>query len=787
MVNTVLGKFDSRDMGLTVNIILWLVLFITAIAVFVPFYPAMPSSGIDSSWVFGMNQAVAQGLAIGSDIIFTFGPYASIYTKSYHPSTDFMMVSGSLYLALSYSVCFGLLMRSTQWYLVLAVCAVLAGLIYTRDPLFFSLPLLVAVLSFKILFSEEGRLFKRKSAVFYVALMFAPLGLLPLIKGSLLILCGSVVVLCSLFFIANKRKHFAIACLLSPLILMLFFWIAAGQSLIDLPSYFINISSIASGYTQAMALDGKILEVILYLIASVFLLLAITIQNQITNTSKVFLFCIYFLFLFISFKAGFVRHDEHANISGTDILIGALLFPFIIKTRLFPLVIVSAIFSWSLIDGHYNKTTTQSFAQNFKSTYSVMWFGIKNRIQNKNWPRVKYEAAVKLIREQASFPVLQGTTDIYSYNQSYVIASGNLWSPRPIFQSYSAYTTTLVEANKKHLLGDKSPDNIFFKVEPIDQRIPSIEDGASWPVLLSNYQPTEMVNGYLLLQKKPDKIDFKEPLPIERKNHKFGESVILPSQNQLLFAKIEIKPTLLGRIIGILFKPSQLDITFELENNRKKQYIMLAGMAEPGFLLSPLIENVTEFSMLYARKEFLANKLVKSIIIAPHNGRTLLWKDDYTITLSQIKLSDTFDVSRIIQLAVFDDDLSDSKVIMADKCDGNIDSVNGTPPSQATFPSSAQLMVSGWLAVSVDKAALPEAIYVVVTDAQGKRNYLKTHVETRPDVGAYFKKPELSQSGFSTIADISALEGQYTLGLAMKESGTIKLCPQFNIPATISK
>ena len=135
----------------------------------------------------------------------------------------------------------------------------------------------------------------------------------------------------------------------------------------------------------------------------------------------------------------------------------------------------------------------------------------------------------------------------------------------------------------------------------------------------------------------------------------------------------------------------------------------------------------------------------------------------------------------------FDDELLGLELVMADKCDGSIDSVNGTTPSQATFPNSAKLMVSGWLAVSVDKATLPEAIYVVLTDAQGNRKYLKTHVKTRPDVGAYFKKPELSRSGFSTIADISTLEGQYTLGLAIKEAGKIKLCPQFNIQATITK
>ncbi len=412
--------FDSRYMGLTVNVILRLVVLLTAIAAFVPFLPEMPAANLDPSWRFGMNQAVAQGLSIGKDIIFTFGPYASIYTKAYHPSTDFMMVSGSLYLALSYSACLGLLMRSVQGYWVLAVCAVLAGLIYTRDPLLFSFPLLVALLIFKILFSEEGWLFKSKSAALYVALMFAPFGLLPLIKGSLLILCAAVAALCSVFFIANRHRLLAIICLFSPMASMLFFWTASGQYATNLPSYFINMSPIVSGYTEAMALDGDFDEEVSYLIASAFLLFTITIQNKIPNVSKIFLFFTYFVFLFISFKAGFVRQDGHATISGTSILIGALLFSFIFKTRLIILVIVSAIISWSFIDGHYIKTSHHSFVQNIKSTYLSMWFGVKNRIENSNWPRVDFDAAVNSLRDQASFPVLKGTTDIYSYNQLHI-------------------------------------------------------------------------------------------------------------------------------------------------------------------------------------------------------------------------------------------------------------------------------------------------------------------------------------------------------------------------------
>jgi hypothetical protein len=164
----------------------------------------------------------------------------------------------------------------------------------------------------------------------------------------------------------------------------------------------------------------------------------------------------------------------------------------------------------------------------------------------------------------------------------------------------------------------------------------------------------------------------------------------------------------------------------------------------------------------------------------------LLWKDEYVITLSKIKTGAPIDMSKIHKFDGFDDELSDSKVMAAEKCDGSIDVVNGMSPTPAKFSASTLLNVNGWLAVSVDKAALPEAVYVVLTDDLGNHKYLRTRRTPRPDVGAYFKKPELNESGYSTIADISTLAGKYTLGLAIKQSNKIKICPQFKIPATIT-
>ena len=785
-MHTNFDKFYSGNLGRPIHVILWIVLFITIISVWVPFAPSMPAASLDPSWVFGMNEAVAQDLSFGKEMIFTFGPYAAIYTTAYHPTTDFMIMAGSLYLAVFYTAYLLILMRGVRWRWVLSFCALLAGLMYSRDILLYSLPLLIGLLIFKIYFLCKGRQYKKLTPL-YIALLFTPLGLLPLIKGSVLILAELTVVLCASLFIVNKHRLLAIVCLLSPIVSMLIFWTLSGQSLVNLPTYFISMAPIISGYTEAMASNGPITQVILYLMASVILLLTITLQKQIPNTSKIFLFAVYFVFLFLSFKAGFVRHDGHALSAGTAILTAALLLPLIFNNWMILPVIVITLFSGLYINNQYAHTSFKSFSDKAKSTYQTAWYGIKNRIDNKNDLRHEFDTAVSSLRKEAAFPILPGSTDIYSYNQTYLIASGNTWSPRPVFQSYSVYTPALAEINRKHLLGNQAPDNIIFKVEPIDGRLPSMEDGVSWPILLKNYSPTHIEKDFLFLVKKENTNTIDESLKLTTEKHIFGERVNLPYSKLPIFAQIEIKPTIFGRLMSILYKPSQLNILLELNNGIKKQYRIISGMTKSGFVISPLIENTAEFGMLYGESGFLNQKQVKSITIAPGIEKSMLWNKEYIITFSQIKTTAPINLSKIYQFDQFDNHLSDYKAITAKKCDGSIDVINTMSPIQAKISASTLLEINGWSAASVDKATLPEAVYIVLTNEEGKHQFVKTHKTARSDVGAYFKKPELNDSGYKVMADISALKGQYTLGLAIKVSDKILMCPQFNIPVTITQ
>ena len=67
---------DRSTVAAVARVVFAVVLLVTAIAVIVPLAPHMPTDGLDPSWVFGMNAAVAQGMAFGRDIVFTFDPWA---------------------------------------------------------------------------------------------------------------------------------------------------------------------------------------------------------------------------------------------------------------------------------------------------------------------------------------------------------------------------------------------------------------------------------------------------------------------------------------------------------------------------------------------------------------------------------------------------------------------------------------------------------------------------------------------------------------------------------------
>jgi hypothetical protein len=694
-VNSVSSRSELR--AKLPNLLLVTFVTITAVAIFIPLNPNMPDKGmdqswisaltaarsrsedvrrlvnVDSSWVFAINAAVAQHLRFGKDVVFTFGPYGSIYTRSFHPATDRLMIFGSLLLALSYATALLYLSWGRKPYLViifLLFCATFPD----RDALLLSYPFLLLACGLK---SADFDNSKRNASLNWwqmlaIAVSLSSLGLLPVVKGSLLLPAVFALGVLSVLLLYRFRPGQAIPLLLIPLLVTLVLWILAGQSLSDLPAFLRSTEWLISGYTEAMSSQWTAWPpvigygfILAFLLASALILWSVALSHQSARSKWLLGFCCS-AFLFVAFKHGFVRSD-HESIAFVSLVFFLFIISFLYIDRYLIVAFCIVILIVTGIDFRRDplliKDVRDSFGTGtisrpdrrkqvaifiakkapvvfadvtFKTTldtYLSAWQGLRLRFSSGNLLAARYENATAMIRTEYSLPAFEGTVDIYTYEQALILASSHAWDPRPVFQSYSAYTPDLAKLNERHLRSSTAPDWLLFDLFAINGRLPSLEDGMSWPALLDNYSLVSFDGQFALLRRNQSLRANSNLTLVDRAKQPVGVTIPLPAATGPLFTEIELKPTLIGRLLVTVFKPPELDITLHLKTGETKSYCVAANMMQNGFFLSPLVSNTKEFaSFMKGDQQFADANEVESISIAPAYGGSFFWGRDYMLT-----------------------------------------------------------------------------------------------------------------------------------------------------------
>jgi len=768
------AKLDSPRGGGAWTALSWLV----AICLFVPFYPHQYEEGLDAAWVMAMNQAVAQGLAFGREVIFTFGPYASLYTKAYHPGTHALTMASAAVLAACYAVALDGALRGMRWYARLAAIVVLLNGVLVRDVLFFSYPLLVAVCVIRLSVAPQSR-----RGTWLSALLFLPFGLLPLIKGSVLILCVALSVLTAAFALARRRASLAWVALGVPLAALPVFWMASGQALADLPAYFVTMAPIVSGYTDAMSLVGDGWEVALYVASALALLITLAVGGMPDRAARAYAWAAWALYLFLAFKGGFVRHDAHALIAGASLLFAAVLAAgWMPGPKSLP-ALALAVFTAGVFQVRYAGGLAMLPAQTVLAVQHMAQ-GVARRLSDGAWLEREHAAHLERLREKHPLPRLSGDLDVYSHGQGVLIASGNRWNPRPVLQSYSVYTPALAEANRAHLEGNRAPAQILFRPEPIDGRLAALEDGASWPVLLGGYEPMQALPDHLLLTRKQPAAATAVPVPRASGSAKFGQEIRVPDDPRPVWAELNVRPSALGKLLGLLYKPSELRVQLTMADGARKSYRYVAGMGASGFVLSPLVESAPDFLGLYAGAALAspARRVVSFSVHAVEHAAH--WRRTVDYRLGSLPIAPT---ARALALLDIQAPLAPGLFALkpATRCDASLDAIDEAAP--APFRASGTVTVKGWLARSTRPPALAEQSFVVLRDAAGVAHLYPGKPVHRADVARHFAQPELARSGLYARLDLSGLDGPVSLGLAYREGQTVYLCPEWTIAGQIRK
>jgi hypothetical protein len=190
---------------------------------------------------------------------------------------------------------------------------------------------------------------------------------------------------------------------------------------------------------------------------------------------------------------------------------------------------------------------------------------------------------------------------LYSYYQNVLLANGLDYHPRPIIQSYSAYTPELAKMNAQWLQTDRAASNLFFAIQELDRRFPSQDDGLSWPELLTRYDLkgiSSEAGTFLCLSRSPKPREY-QLRPLQEMTVTLGESFTLPTvTNGLVWAEIEVKKTLVGDLLSFFYKPTSLMADITLADRVKKTRRLIPGIVSAGFLLSPYIDSNASFLAL---------------------------------------------------------------------------------------------------------------------------------------------------------------------------------------------
>jgi hypothetical protein len=577
----------------------YIVVFIAFFATFSPleFKPIM--SGLDPSWKAALNYASQRGFLFGQDVIFTGGPLSNVYTRQFdYGSAYWIALFSLLIIALLSTIWIRTTNGQSEFFQSIFLFLFLIFSIITLDSIFLFIPFIAGIHGLK----NHNRLID--TTMVYACIFLA--GALVLAKFSIFPLAILTTIILDTFGIFSRRwpLHSASFCLG-----LCCGYVVSGQSLLTLGAFITSSLIVSSGYSSAMSIAGSTAELFAWLTAAggllAWLLWLTWINRQDSEGWRAFArFVLVAGYLFVSFKAGMVRHDLHSLISWNSLLLIVLLFgsqadeysPHTAKRfRIFAAVLIIPIHLVNYMESREFPISSPSdiAAQTAHEIEAIFDFAFQptvwlEKLQQKN------AVSAAAIRANASPPALPGRIDIIQSQQSALIASGLNYWPRPTIQEYTTYTPQLIQRNRSFFLGPSAPDYLLFEPGSIDGRHPASPEGALWPLFFSHYEPVNQSSFGLILKKRS--IPLEDIMGYQAKaTVGFDQFIDFPDTTTPWMVSIDIKPTLIGRLAEFLYRPPMVTLIVDYTDGTTGSYRLIPGMARDGMLLSPYVASISDY------------------------------------------------------------------------------------------------------------------------------------------------------------------------------------------------
>jgi len=556
-------------------------------------FPWSTNALLDGSWPEVLQYAHLKGWQFGRDIVFTWGPWGFL-NNQFH-----LGAAGAT--------------AKILWETLgkLTIAAALVAL--TRKiPLFWQVLFIIACILFSWIFLDTiflvlitlivmGGLMAEKTPRGQQLLCVVALAFLGQIKFTYAVFACSGLVFSALFHILRKDYAETITQTAGFGVAFLAFWMGAGQNPDNLLPFFRTGLEISAGYGWAMGVDERrpvfLCCLALALVCAVFLF---RLWRKLPDRPLAWAATLYLASTwFVVWKHGLIRADGHEFGFVLYSLLLALPLPYLcirdIKWHWFSLAAALGVGCLQIIQPGLPGNCPRDAETRFVTNYSAM--GHLGSLPAK-WENEFNHAAQPADLPWVRQIIGKQSIDLFNYDQGVVLLNRFNYKPRPIFQSYSAYTPALMSRNLRFYQSPQAPDYILWNHSSIDDRFPTLDDALLIPELPRAYQPVLEEGSYILLKKQSTLPARRlDQTPLLDRSLSLDEVLILPKLDGTpIWIRAKLRLNKLGKLRAFLYKPPLIRLTVTDETGRETSWRILPRVAREGFLLSPFLETQSDFA-----------------------------------------------------------------------------------------------------------------------------------------------------------------------------------------------
>ncbi|MBP6558605.1 MAG: hypothetical protein KA213_09590 [Flavobacterium sp.] len=590
------------------------------------FPPLSPSAdvwwGLDLSWILTLNYANLKELTWGTDFAFTYGPLSYLSTRLGWGTSGNNLILFDVFFYLNLFLVYFLSFKNSRNKVITALLIIGYTLLIPVHIGSSTALILLAFLVFWIRQSIE------KPKFIYYLFQIALLFVLFFIKFNTGLIAIPLFLLGLGYNLISKKEkiYWLLLYALTPIILV----IVAGKFLnVDLTNYVKTAMEIIAGYNDIMYLEHKFTRRLLALFvffSTLFILGHRAFAEGKTNAIKnVTVFILYAIPMFVLYKSGFVRGLETEFFIFSVLLLLSVQDLHFENFKKYSNVILIMCLTGSFGIVYLDKGTRLPFETSNKiDKYYLL--GIKDFTPISG---LHIFPSPNLFPSSVTQKIGVNTVDIYPWNAQLLFENKLNFSPRPVFQSYTAYTKVLEEMNFNHYnTKETAPEFVIYEFLAIDQRYPLFDEPKVNLCLLKNYTPVELFDfqerKFVLLQKKTD---FKSVKLQKIKEYAMmTESPLAPKKD--VFYEIGVYNSITGSLVSVVDHAPELSL--EIKTETATEYRTGKKLLESGVFLEQKINTTEDFYSLFFADSLAKMEKVKFYNFKPKSPS--LFKDKIRIT-----------------------------------------------------------------------------------------------------------------------------------------------------------